>query len=117
MSLGIVYFVAFALVVALIYRMASARYRERAAVAHAEAATRRRHLEEEAATGVCSRVDRPPPPPRVSEPNGVEPAFSEDDIQRDLLGPRGVKGAPDPARMTPQRAKKTPSYIDQGHVS
>jgi len=53
----------------------------------------------------------------VAEPNGVEPAFSEEDIQRDLFGPRGVKGAPDPAVMTPQRAKKTPTFIDQGHVS
>jgi hypothetical protein len=28
-----------------------------------------------------------------------------------------VPGAADPARMTPQRAKKTPDNIDQGHVS
>jgi hypothetical protein len=41
--------------------------------------------------------------------NGVEPQKSEDDIQRDQLGPRGVPGAPDPAKMTPQRAKKHPS--------
>jgi hypothetical protein len=34
---------------------------------------------------------------------------SEDDIQREKLGPRGVPGAPDPARMTPQRHKKTPT--------
>lgn len=33
---------------------------------------------------------------------------SEDDIQREKLGPRGVPGEPDPARMTPQRWKKTP---------
>jgi hypothetical protein len=33
---------------------------------------------------------------------------SEDDIQRETLGPRGVPGEPDPARMTPQRRKKTP---------
>lgn len=51
------------------------------------------------------------------EPNGVEPDFSEDDIQREQFGPRGVPGAPDPAKMTPQREKKTPKYIDQGHVS
>ena len=55
--------------------------------------------------------------PRTREPNGVEPPFSEEDIQRELFGPRGVKGAPDPAVMTPQRAKKTPTFIDQGHVS
>jgi hypothetical protein len=51
------------------------------------------------------------------DPNGVEPDFSEDDIQREQLGPRGVPGAPDPAKMTPQREKKTPKHIDQGHVS
>ena len=43
--------------------------------------------------------------------------FTEDDIQRARFGPRGVPGAADPARMTPQRAKKTPGHIDQGHVS
>ncbi|MGY3458153.1 hypothetical protein ACVWW5_003603 [Bradyrhizobium sp. LM3.4] len=37
------------------------------------------------------------------EPNGIEPSRSEDDIQRDQLGPRGVPDAPDPAKMTPQR--------------
>jgi hypothetical protein len=52
---------------------------------------------------------------RPPQPNGVEPPFSEDDIQRELLGPRGVPGAPDPAKMTPQRAKKTPKNIDPGH--
>jgi hypothetical protein len=49
--------------------------------------------------------------------NGVEPEKSEDDIQRELLGPRGVPGAPDPAKMTPQRAKKTPSHLDPPHVA
>lgn len=33
---------------------------------------------------------------------------SEDDIQRERLGPRGVPGEPDPARMTPGRRKKMP---------
>lgn len=41
--------------------------------------------------------------------------LSEDDIQRAMLGPRGVRGGPDPARMTPQRRKKTPTHIDPGH--
>jgi hypothetical protein len=54
---------------------------------------------------------------RKNDPNGVEPDFSEDDIQREQLGPRGVPGAADPARMTPQREKKTPKHIDQGHTS
>ncbi|SDI08237.1 hypothetical protein SAMN05216338_101714 [Bradyrhizobium sp. Rc2d] len=48
------------------------------------------------------------------EQNGVEPPLSEDDIQRDQLGPRGV---PDPARMTPQRDKKTPKHIEPGHTA
>jgi hypothetical protein len=38
---------------------------------------------------------------RPREPNGVEPPFSEEDIQRGQFGPRGVPGAPDPAKMTP----------------
>ena len=116
MGLEIIFFAgACALIVALVYGTLSYRRRDRAAVRAAEEATQRRYLEQENATGVCSRLD--PPPQRLREPNGVEPAFSEDDIQRNLFGPRGVKGAPDPAVMTPQRAKKTPSYIDQGHVS
>jgi hypothetical protein len=49
--------------------------------------------------------------------NGVEPEKSEDDIQREQLGPRGVPGAPDPAKMTPQRAKKTPKKVDPGHTA
>lgn len=56
--------------------------------------------------------------PKDRPMNGVEPEKSEDDIQRELLGPRGVLGAPDPAKMTPQRAKKTPLYnLDPGHPS
>ncbi|WP_035972877.1 hypothetical protein [Bradyrhizobium sp. WSM3983] len=39
--------------------------------------------------------------------NGVEPERSEDDIQREQLGPRGVPGKESPAKMTPQREKKT----------
>jgi hypothetical protein len=116
MDLEIVFFAgAFALLVALIYGTLSYRYRDRPADRKAEEVTRQRYLEQEDAAGACSRLDRPPA--RQREPNGVEPAFSEDDIQREQFGPRGVKGAPDPAVMTPQRAKKTPSYIDQGHVS
>ncbi|MVT53089.1 hypothetical protein GPL17_21695 [Bradyrhizobium yuanmingense] len=43
--------------------------------------------------------------------NGVEPERSEDDIARELLGPRGVPGAPDPARMVPQVEKNTPKHV------
>jgi hypothetical protein len=51
------------------------------------------------------------------QPNGVEPAQSEDDQRRELFGPRGVPGAPDPAKMTPQRKKKTPTKVDTGHTA
>jgi hypothetical protein len=51
------------------------------------------------------------------DPNGVEPEWSEEDIKRAQFGPRGIPGGPDPARMTPQRRKKTPTYIDPGHTS
>jgi hypothetical protein len=54
---------------------------------------------------------------RNREPNGVEPEKSEDDIQREQLGPRGVPGAPDSAKMTPQREKKTPKHVDPGHTA
>jgi hypothetical protein len=54
---------------------------------------------------------------RGREPKGIEPEKSEDDIQREQLGPRGVPGAPDPAKMTPQREKKTPKHVDPGHTA
>lgn len=44
------------------------------------------------------------------------PRQSEDDQQREKFGPRGVPGQPDPARMVPQRKKKTPSDFDPGHT-
>lgn len=47
--------------------------------------------------------------------NAVELQCSEDDIQRDQLGPRGVPGKESPARMTPQREKKTPKDVHPGH--
>ena len=49
--------------------------------------------------------------------NGREPDFSEYDLQREELGPRGVPGKADPARMTPQRDKKTPKNVDPGHTA
>ncbi|NEU95606.1 hypothetical protein [Bradyrhizobium uaiense] len=45
-----------------------------------------------------------------------KPRLTEDDIVRAQLGPRGVPGAPDPARMTPQQLKNYPRYVDPGHV-
>jgi hypothetical protein len=47
--------------------------------------------------------------------NGVEPDRSEDDIQREELGPPGVPDRQSPAKMTPQREKKTPKDVDPGH--
>jgi hypothetical protein len=46
-----------------------------------------------------------------------KPRPTEDDIQREQLGPRGVPGKADPAKMTPQREKKTPKNIDPGHTA
>jgi hypothetical protein len=46
-----------------------------------------------------------------------EPRLSEDDMQRAELGPRGEPGKPDPARMTPQRRKKTPTDFEPGHTA
>jgi len=46
-----------------------------------------------------------------------QPRQSEDDQQREQLGPRGVPGKPDPAKMVPQRKKKTPSDFDPGHTA
>jgi hypothetical protein len=52
---------------------------------------------------------------RLQPLNGEEP--DKGDIQRDLLGPRGVPGAPDPARLTPQGEKNPPKHIDFGTVA
>jgi hypothetical protein len=49
--------------------------------------------------------------------NGREPEFSEEDIQREELGPRGVPGKEDPAKMTPQQEKNTPKKVDPGHTA
>ncbi len=46
-----------------------------------------------------------------------KPRKTEDDIQREQFGPRGVPGAPDPAKMTPQREKKTPKKPDPPHTA
>ena len=48
------------------------------------------------------------------EPNGGEPNFTEDDIQRVQLG---VAGGPDPAKLTPQREKNRPKHINPYHTS
>jgi len=46
-----------------------------------------------------------------------KPRLSEDDMTRALLGPRGVPGKPDTAKMTPQQEKNMPKYLDPGHTS
>jgi len=52
--------------------------------------------------------------PKVSE----EDRAIEDDLARQKLGPRGVPGEPDTAKMTPQRKKKTPEVGDfDGHTA
>ena len=45
------------------------------------------------------------------------PRQSEDDQQREQFGPRGVPGQADPAKMVPQRKKKTPTDFDPGHTA
>ncbi len=43
---------------------------------------------------------------------------TEDDIAREKLGPRGVPGVASPAKMTPQREKKTPKSGNfDGHTA
>ncbi|WP_398473460.1 hypothetical protein [Tardiphaga sp.] len=57
----------------------------------------------------------------AGESNGqisdADPRPSEEDLQRQELGPRGVPGKADPAKMTPQRDKKTPLSSDPGHTA
>jgi hypothetical protein len=54
---------------------------------------------------------------RQVPPKALSPKKSEDDIQREQLGPAGVPGAPDPAKMTPPREKKIPKHIDPDHTA
>jgi len=42
---------------------------------------------------------------------------TEDDIQREELGPRGVPGAKDRGKMTPDQKKRIPKNIDPGHTA
>lgn len=48
--------------------------------------------------------------------NGREPAFSEEDIQQEELGPRGVPGKESPAKMTPQAEKNTQKDPPTGYT-
>lgn len=42
---------------------------------------------------------------------------TEDDVQQEKLGPRGVPGKPFPFQITPEREKKTPQNNDPGHTA
>lgn len=111
---------AFVLLVAIIYGVISSRYRNRALDPIRDEATRnqyRRAGDDGSAPVAPSEASVTPFDSSTREPNGREPALSEEDIQRAQFGPRGVAGAADPAKMTPQRALKTPGHIDPGHVS
>jgi hypothetical protein len=47
-----------------------------------------------------------------------EDRLTEDEIARKKLGPRGVPGAPDPTKMTPQRKEETPESGEfDGHTA
>jgi hypothetical protein len=61
-------------------------------------------------------TSRPPNPPRPLSENR-DHLKTEDEMQRERLGPRGVPGEPDPARMTPQLRKNTPPNPDDGHTA
>ena len=49
--------------------------------------------------------------------NGRGPECSEDDLQGEQVGPRGVPGKESPSKMTPQREKKTPKNVYPGHTA
>ena len=57
-----------------------------------------------------------PKPPRPLSEN-LDHLKTEDEMQRERLGPRGVPGEPDPARMTPQEKKNTPLDPDDGRAA
>jgi len=42
---------------------------------------------------------------------------TEDDTQREELGPQGVPGATDRGKMTPEQKKRIPKNIDPGHTA
>ena len=63
-------------------------------------------------------------PPKQHRPKTPRPLSenrdhlkSEDTMQRERLGPRGVPGEPDPARMVPQQKKNMPLDPDDGHTA
>jgi hypothetical protein len=61
-------------------------------------------------------TSHPPKEPRPLSEN-LDHLKTEDEMQREQLGPRGVPGEPDPARMTPQQKKNMPLDPDDGHTA
>lgn len=55
--------------------------------------------------------------PHNNQVDDFRPKKTEDEQQRDQLGPRGVRGKSDSAKMTPQRKKKTPDNAEGGHTA
>jgi hypothetical protein len=49
--------------------------------------------------------------------NGREPDKSEDDIQREKLGPGAAPGKESPTKTTLERERKTPGGVDPGHTA
>lgn len=46
-----------------------------------------------------------------------EPQKSEEDMQREKLGARGIPDREDPTKMTPQQEKNTPKNPDPPHTA
>lgn len=78
---------------------------------------RARNAARNARTRALYQAEYPPAAPPESVPPPADERPTEDDLQRAALGPRGVPGADDPAKMTPQRAKKTPKSLEPGHTA
>jgi len=72
-------------------------------------------MERSSSAHVCPAEDRAMKERPLSE--NRDHLKTEDEMQRETLGPRGVPGEPDPARMVPQQKKNTPQNIDDGHTA
>ncbi|CAM5457116.1 putative protein OS=Afipia felis OX=1035 GN=BN961_00360 PE=4 SV=1 [Afipia felis] len=55
--------------------------------------------------------------PRIDQVDDFRQKQTEDEQQRAELGPRGVPGKADPAKMTPQNKKNTPENAEGGHTA
>src|SRR5215471_10912350 len=87
MGLEAVFFVgALVLLIALIYGVLNYHYRYRGTERVGDQIVRQRYRENESVPDAKSRADAAPRPSaeRLTEPNGREPDFSEDDIQREM---------------------------------